>query len=700
MLKSEKRNDFKKEILQVHKKDRRDFSLAPKDDELVIKNGLQIVVGKEDNIVVLTAAKDFIDYLFTSMEVSSILVKNKSEGQSLTVSIDKNIDSDAQGFMGYQIEITDDGINLKGYDDRGVAQGLYYLEDLMNLRKGPFLKKEVIKKKAIMETRLTHSPLGVFEYPDEALSLIAHLGFTAIDLWIKDINMTKRGYLDFNLVCQRAEKYGLDVFAEYYAPHTAHPDDEGAQEFYDDIYFKLFDACPKLKGIHLTGEANQFHSRDPKAGLAPYTRNFVDNIPTGKLSPGWWPCRDYPEWVALIQNSVRKFRPDAEVIFCTYNWGFAPEEDRVWLIEHLPDGVAVMATWDMFENVKCGNSTENITDYSLSFVGPGKYFSSEAKAAKKRGLKMYSISNTSGRTWDFGTVPYEPMPYQWIKRYEEILKANKEWNVVGLFENIHYGFHPSIITELEKACLFTNHKPLEEILKDLLMRDFGEENLDAVDKAMHLWSEAITYYVPTNEDQYGAFRTGPSYPFWPGNNTIGLPEGGKIPNDNHPMFGNGIYFEKYTPDGTGRNSLPGVRIYDEINAITKVRDLMKEGISIMEKIENPNDKLLKLINLGKFIYRSCITAINYKNFYILLKKLDIVGDKEEAGKILDKIEDLLLEERKNVEATIPIVQADSRLGWEPSMEYVADEKCLRWKLRQLDYVLDEPMKNFRRANSY
>jgi len=629
-----------------------------------------------------------------------MLVYEKSEGQFVTLSIDKDIDEEARGFMGYKIEITDGGIDIKGYDDRGVAQALYYLEDLMNLRKSPFIKKEVIKKKAIMETRITHSPLGVFEYPDEALSLIAHLGFTAIDLWIKDINMTKRGYLDFNLVCERAEKYGLDVFAEYYAPHTAHPDDEGAQEFYDDIYFKLFDACPKLKGIHLTGEANQFHSRDPKAGLAPYTRNFVDNIPTGKLSPGWWPCRDYPEWVALIQNSVRKFRPDADVIFCTYNWGFAPEKERIELIDNLPDGLSLLPTWDMFQNVKCGDSTENIVDYSLSFVGPGDYFKSEAIACKKHGnMKLYANSNTAGRTWDFGPVPYEPMPYQWIKRYEAILKAHEEWGLCGLLENIHYGFHPSIITELEKAALFTNHKPLDEVLKDLLIRDFGEENLESVDKAMHLWSDAITHYAPTNEDQYGAFRIGPSYPFWPGSNTIGLPEGGKIPSDNHAMFGNGIYFEKYTPDGTGRNSLPGVRIYDEIKAIEKVRDLMREGIDALEAIENPNDKLLKLIGLGKFIYRSCITTINYKNFYIMLRKFDIIGSKEEAGKILDEIEALLLEERKNVEATIPIVQVDSRLGWEPSMEYVTDEKCLRWKLRQLDYVLDEPMKNFRKANS-
>jgi len=39
---------------------------------------------------------------------------------------------------------------------------------------------------------------------------------------------------------------------------------------------------------------------------------------------------------------------------------------------------------------------------------------------------------------------------------------------------------------------------------------------------------------------------------------------------------------------------------------------------------------------------------------------------------------------------------DSRLGWEPSMEYTTDENGLRWKLRQLDYELNERIALFRK----
>ena len=49
--------------------------------------------------------------------------------------------------------------------------------------------------------------------------------------------------------------------------------------------------------------------------------------------------------------------------------------------------------------------------------------------------------------------------------------------------------------------------------------------------------------------------------------------------------------------------------------------------------------------------------------------------------------DAKLKSKENVEATIPIVQVDSRLDWEPSMEYIGDERFIRWKLRQLEFEL-------------
>lgn len=700
MLKKQNNYDFKAELLTVHKKNLRDGNIRPQADEFAFTNGVKIFVKDFENQVILTAVRDFEDYLFTSMNVSACIVKEADEA-TVTVSLGQDL-GEGDGYMGYRIQTQKNSMKIEGYDDRGVAQALYYLEDLMSIRKAPFITVGTVARKALFTPRITQSPFGMYEYPDEAFQWIAHSGYDAIDLWLKDAYTDNRDcYIDIRLISERAEKYGIDVYVQLYAQHSKHPDEADAQEFYDKLYGELFEACPKLKGVTLIGEANQFASRDPAVGKTPFVANFEENIPTGKTSPGWWPCKDYPEWVGMVASSIRKYRADAEVIFCTYNWGYAPEKDRVALIERLPENITLMATWDMFDRYELGNSIQNVWDYTLGYVGPSKYFTSEAIAAKKRGIKLMANSQTSGRTWDFGVIPYEPMPQQWIKRYKRMQQAHKEWGLAGLLENIHYGFHPSIICELEKQAFFTEVEPLEITLEKLLRRDYGD-NAPIVERAMASFSEGITHYVPTNEDMYGGFRIGPSYPLWSGvmeGLPATIPEQGRMPSKPHAMFGNGIYFGVYSPDLDAKNSLPGVRIFDEIASIREMERLINEGVALLEGVANADEAVLKLLGIAKFMRNSCRTVLNVKEHYLLKQKLSIAGDKKTAEEIIDGIEKIVLAERENVLDTLPLVQADSRLGWEPSMEYTTDEKGLRWKLRQLDYELTIKIPTYRKANT-
>lgn len=289
------------------------------------------------------------------------------------------------------------------------------------------------------------------------------------------------------------------------------------------------------------------------------------------------------------------------------------------------------------------------------------------------------------------------MPYQWIKRYEKVIEAHHKWGLCGILENIHYGFHPSFITDLEKQMFFTNSEEPEKILRDLLIRDYGEENFDTIDKAMHIWSDAITHYVPTNEDQYTAFRVGPSFPLWTIQNSAGWPSSfGKYPSPKHALFGNGIFHNRYIPCyEMDYISLLGFRIHHQIKEFEILRDKLFEGIKVLESIENRSIALQKLINIGWFMYRTTLTVLNLNNMFILMHKLDIVETKEEGKELLARIERILLSEKENVEKTIPLVQFDSRLGWEPSMEYTTDEAALRWKLKQLDIEINHRLPLFK-----
>lgn len=699
MLKEQKNYDFKSELLQIHKPNLRDYAKKPNTSDFIFDNGVAISYNL-NSLVAYTAIIDFVDYLFTSMSVSALIVKgNITSG--VTVTLNKNIGS-ASGYMGYRITAKRGSLLIEGYDERGIAQAFYALEDIMNVKKAPYINRGVIERKALFSPRITQSPFGMYSYPEEAFKIMAHYGFDAIDVWIKDAYTDKRNnFIDLRLLGERAKKYGIDIFIELYAPHNVHPDDEGAQEFYDKLYGDIFDVYPDIRGITVVGEATQFTSRDPEVGKSPYSANFEDNIPTGKKAPGWWPCKDYPEWIQMIRNAVRKKSKTADVVFCTYNWGFAPEKERVDLIKNLPDDICINATWEMFHKYKVGKSVEDVWDYTLSFEGPGEYFLSEAKAAKEKNLKLYTISNTSGKTWNFGVVPYMPMPQQYIKRYKNMVSAHEQFSLSGLTENIHYAFYPSMINDLEKQAFFSGGKPLEKALDDILMRDYDSDFI-AVKRATELFSKAITYAIPTNEDQYGAFRIGPAYPLWSGvmeGLPATIPEQGRMPAPKHAMFGNDIYFAVYTPDTDANNSLPGVRIFDEIKYAEKMEKLFGQGISVLEKLNTQNQNTLKLLNLAKFFRNTTRTVITVKRHYLLKQELSVAKTKENAEKLINGIEKLLLLERENVLDTIPIVKVDSSIGWEPSMEYACDEKALNWKLKQLDYELNIKLNLYRKANN-
>ena len=123
-------------------------------------------------------------------------------------------------------------------------------------------------------------------------------------------------------------------------------------------------------------------------------------------------------------------------------------------------------------------------------------------------------------------------------------------------------------------------------------------------------------------------------------------------------------------------------------------ELWEKGIAEMEAAlaiipEHKKETAERVINLGRYIRANIITGINMKEWYTMNMKLRTAETVEESNAWLDKIEVLAQKEIANVKEAIPFVELDSRLGWEPSMEYVTDRWHLEWKLRQMESMLRE-----------
>ncbi len=579
-------------------------------------------------------------------------------------------------------------MEILAHDARGAAQALFRLEDRMLTRRAPFLTHGTEERSPLYSPRMTHSGYGLDEFPDEHLMQIAKAGMDAILVFTKGVNQTPKGFLDFNELIRRAALHGLDVYAYSYMRVFVHPDDPGAKGQYDAAYGELFRQCPGIKGVVLVGESVGIPTKDPNAAPCPYHSNKVDGLPTGKPSADMWPCLDYADWIEVMKEVIYPIKPDADIVFWTYNWGGAPREHRLNLIRRLPTDISLLVTFETFEKYEIGDAVGHCADYTLSIAGPGKYFASEAEAAKERGIRLYAMTNTAGLTWDMGLIPYEPMPYQWMKRYAAMKEARDKWGLCGLMESHHFGFWPSFVSETAREAFTEGGETVETALLNALKRRYGEENVRDVDEALTLWSDAITHYIPSNEDQYAAFRIGPAYPFNMGHNAV---QPASFP------VGADFTFPRYPIDNVGNGSLSAMRIRGESDSLKEMLRLMEMGQNILLGIETRNEELERLINQGAFMLCYVRSGIHAKEWYILSSRLKLESDPAVLSGLLDEAEALLTAEYANAEAAIPCVRADSRLGWEPRQEYRCDEAQLNWKLRQLRCVIDTELAAYRRS---
>ncbi len=690
--------DFRARLMEVHKKGMRDDTVWPRCEGLIITDEFEIVFSDQADEVARQAAYDLMEYFRDSMDMylkvratkeitaeaaqsaGKIVLATGEELPALAPSSDK----DAAHTVTVQ-----NGVVICGRTGRGVAQGCYYLEDLMNAHCGPVLARGYQDRAPLFSPRMVHSGFGLDMYPDQHLRAIAHAGMDAILVFVKDVDKTPHGYVDFNDLIRRAAGFGIDVYAYSYLISDRHPDDPDAAAHYESTYGRLFERCPGFKGVIMVGESCEFPSRDEHVVPVHYYEKTPENNPKGLPSPGWYPCHDYPEWVCMVRDIIRRYNPEADFVFWTYNWGWADEESRLKLLRNLPRDISLQATYEMFETFDLpGGVQERTTDYSLFFEGPGRYFTSEAQEAHRLGLTMYTMSNTGGLTWDIGTIPYEPCPAQWNRRWEGLIKAHDEWNLAGLMESHHFGFWPSFISEMAKMRYWSPGVSYEDALHAIVVRDYKEENAASAIRALDCFSEGIRHCISTDEDQYGPFRIGPSYPLL-------FQEEAILPSVSYAHFGNNKICKTMYHYGLAK--IDSLRY--EIESVSHMRDLFEEGVAILRGIEEKLDgrrldAIAHLIALGEFIARSARTVVNVKNWYLLKQEL-LSGEGDRTG-IIARMREIGHAEIANAEATIPLVEYDSRLGYEPSMEYMCDRAHLEWKIEHtrramqaLDAVVDQ-----------
>ena len=67
---------------------------------------------------------------------------------------------------------------------------------------------------------------------------------------------------------------------------------------------------------------------------------------------------------------------------------------------------------------------------------------------------------------------------------------------------------------------------------------------------------------------------------------------------------------------------------------------------------------------------------------------------------LDEMTEIAKREVQNAKDTIPLVEYDSRLGYEPSMEYMCDKAHLDWKIAVVERIINEEIPRRRASREF
>jgi len=558
-------------------------------------------------------------------------------------------------------------------------------------------------------------------FPDNYLEACTHSGMDAIIVFVGHPDSVLHGfadpealwegsgrqYCDFANLVWRAAGYGLDVYAYSEMICDMHPDDPGAAEYYEASFGKLFRNCPGLKGVILVGECFEFPSKDPRtSGIRIQLKPKDERRP----SPGWFPCSDYPQMVTLVRDIIRQYNPEADLVFWSYNWGKVDKKDRLALIDNLPRDISLLVTFDMWE-IFVGQNGEpyRIDDYSISFAGPSCVFVDEAERASELGIRLYTMCNTGGRTWDNGSAPYLPVPQQWQKRFEALCESHEKYGLAGLMEDHHYGWLPSFLTQFARNAFMTNGIPNSLMLEQIARRDWGDQ-WQKILEAWRLFSEGITYVVASSVDQCGPYRCGSSYPLLYNQKTEEM----QPPRDDWATHGGfAIWFPEY-----GDEVLPNPRKtllrYSRVQLVT---DYFRRGLALQQDALQElgaayGSEISRQAAVARYLTCTYVTtghvigwAIGKQMLKALLEGREIPMEDElyKAIGVTDTtveglaqfLRDIAAAETENVALALTCWEEDSSIGYEPTMEYAFNRDYAEWKNGETKRSLEQMEKEIR-----
>jgi hypothetical protein len=333
--------------------------------------------------------------------------------------------------------------------------------------------------------------------------------------------------------------------------------------------------------------------------------------------------------------------------------------------------------------------------------------------AKQRGLRAVYAKADTWATWQFGTFPYLPFPYQWAARYQ----ALEKYGIDGTIESHSYGFKPNWVAEMRAWYSWSDAPPLDELLRAIARREFGPGSEDEVLTAWDHFGRAIRLMPDTG-------------PTWGTNNALAAPLFFERPQTPRTMTFEHSWIDQdkwsevcsinpywpYTPsefflypDFTNQVNvaeryvspftLPVFQKYLLLAADEMEKGLESYRAAALEAPPSKQRRAFREVLLAEQLQRMMRSEHAVLEFEDLRYRLAKTGDVAECRRLLDRMVAIANEEVARTEASLETARRDSRLGYEWEQDYIYRPEVIQQKLLLVRTILEEQIPAYRRRNN-